>query len=208
VTNINELLRAAAADLPDNPALAEQVVARGRRHRLRVRAAGGCAAVVVAAVGGPLTVKTLANVGGGGIDKITISAAPGSRMSNPRPTGAQNLLVDDFVRNGLATAWAAGQRLQRSDVAGTRKGSVFYAYDPSSAKYWAIADFEPSASALAKHGTLNGGNGDPLIQFQDGPFIFSRSAGGSWTLVGDTGGGPICPRVPAAVIAVWHLPRC
>jgi hypothetical protein len=206
VTAINELLQAAAADLPDNPALVEQVLARGRRHRRRTRIAAGCAAAVVLAGGGAVAVTATSHVPTG---RITIGATPGLRPPSPHSTGTRNLVVDDAVRGELATAWAAGQHLRRSDVAGTKKGSVFYAYDGPSRTYWAVANFEPSLSALTKHRRLNGASGDPTIQFQDGPFILRGPVGGAWTLVGDTGGAPICQdRVPATVIAAWQLHAC
>jgi hypothetical protein len=132
-------------------------------------------------------------------------AGTGPAASPSTAGGVRNLAVDDALREELITAWIKGNSLDRSDVASTTPGSVYYAYQPRSATYWAMANFDPSASAQAKGKKLNGNTGDPLISFQDGPWIFTRSDGGSWQLKGDTG-GEVCPSVlPADIVAVWNL---
>jgi hypothetical protein len=107
------------------------------------------------------------------------------------------------VRAALVAAFAAGQHLKPSYVAGTVKGSVYYGFDPATAKYWAVARFSPTAAARAADQRLNGGAGDPLIQFQDGPWVFSRGPDSAWKLAGDTGGGLCAPSPPQSLLTLW-----
>ncbi len=140
----------------------------------------------------------------------TTAAAPAA-TAHPSPGGArqrdaQNLRVNSDLRAQLVRVWTGAQHLSAADVTGTKPGSVYYALVPSTNTYWAYADFTPSAGAIAKSRTAV--NGGPLVQFQDGPWIFSRRSGGAWTLVTDTGGFGPCPgQVPASVFTVWALPH-
>lgn len=102
----------------------------------------------------------------------------------PDPAGAQTLAVDDALRAQLARANAAANRKGTTPVPpvpGTTQAATFQGRD------WALARF-PGVSS------------DPLL--------FSRTAPGGWTAVGDVGGQG-CPRIPAEVKAVWGLAdRC
>jgi hypothetical protein len=90
--------------------------------------------------------------------------------------------------------------ISRSDVAGTRLGSVYYAYDPATDTYWAEADFLPSGTASPK----------VLVGFQDGASIglFVRAGRSGWQV--QLGGEPVVcaevPFFPPAVLTVWSLP--
>ncbi len=142
--------------------------------------------------------------------RATTAAAPAATAKPPPggavQHGAQNLPVKSGLFAQLVRAWTSAQHLSAADVTGTKPGSVYYALVPSTNTYWAYADFTPSADAIAKSRTAV--NGGPLVQFQDGPWIFSRRGGGAWTLVTDTGGFGPCPgQVPASVFAVWALPH-
>jgi hypothetical protein len=134
--------------------------------------------------------------------------------SGPRATtissGPMNLATTAAVRAALVAAFASGQHLEPRYVAGTVKGSVYYAFDGTTYTYWAMAEFSPTPAADEAHKRLDGAPGDPAIQFQDGPWIFSRGASGSWRLVGDTGGSICPPRPPARVLALWgnQSPGC
>ncbi|HLI36742.1 MAG TPA: hypothetical protein VKV80_05290 [Streptosporangiaceae bacterium] len=90
-------------------------------------------------------------------------------------------------------------------MAGTKPGSVYYGSVSPPPAYWAVASFTPSAQALAE--SKGNPDGGPLVQFQDGPWVFTRPAGGSWRLVTDSGGMGLCPgEVPAPLSVVWALP--
>jgi hypothetical protein len=109
------------------------------------------------------------------------------------------------VRGQLADAFAKGQHLSRSYVAGTTPGSVYYAHDPATHAFWALAQFTPSTAGDNAHTQFNGTANDPYVQFQDGPFVFTKPDGGSWVMVGDTGGLVCPPRPPASVLALWGI---
>lgn len=133
------------------------------------------------------------------------TATTGTPPSSSRQQGgAENLRVNPHVLAQLVSAFAAGQHLRSSDVARTKPGSVYYAFMPSTVTYWAVADFVPSAQAITQsHEAADGG---PLVQFQDGPWIFSRPQGGAWKLTTDTGGTGPCPgQVPGPVLAAWGM---
>lgn len=119
--------------------------------------------------------------------------------------GPRNLAISQSVHDALVATFATHQGFPLSYVGGEVPGSVYYAYDPGTGTYWALASYTPSAEASRAHDRLAAGSAnDPLIGFQDGPFKFSRAEGAAWRLVGDTG-GLICPPPPESVLAVWAL---
>jgi len=129
---------------------------------------------------------------------VSPPAASGSAAAGPG--GVCDLTVNRDVRNELTAAYADYRGISPSDVAGTRPGSVYYAYDPATHTYWAQADFAPSRTASVK----------VLADFQDGASIgfFTRIANGSWQV--QLGGAPVvCTEVwffPQAVLIAWSLP--
>jgi hypothetical protein len=94
----------------------------------------------------------------------------------------------------------AYRQLLPSEVAGTVPGSVYYAYDPATGTYWALARFGPSPTDSPS----------VSVSFQDGGSLaFFRKAGtGAWQAQG--GGVPaLCPELkffPAKVLKAWSLP--
>jgi hypothetical protein len=104
------------------------------------------------------------------------------------------------VRGELTAAFVAEKGISLSDTAGTFPGSVYYAYDPATGTYWALAHFEPSSTA-----SLN-----VQVSFQDGGNfgMFRRTGAGSWQ-VGIAGEPPVCGELkfyPQAVLMAWSLP--
>jgi hypothetical protein len=135
------------------------------------------------------------------------ASSPGSGSSAPASAGVQNLVVSASVRRELTSAYEAFMHFQASGIAGTLPNSVYYAYDPATGAYWAMATFRPSAAALKSK------PGSPLFNeltdMQDGgdQGIFTRTSGGAWQ-VQDAGVPPQCQIVkffPKAVIAAWAL---
>ena len=134
----------------------------------------------------------------------TTSAPTTSSTASPGSTGttsggAQNLVASDAVKADLTTTFVAAKQLQPADISSTEPGSVYYAVVPATGAYWALASFLPSATASQQ----------VLVGMQDGgrTAIFTRSSGGSWTLV-SLGSVPFCPSrtsLPADVIARWGL---
>lgn len=132
----------------------------------------------------------------------TIGASSSSASNTVPAAAAQNLPVPTTVRNQLTATWVRAQHISFADVAGTRPGSVYYGSLRSTNTSWAVADFTPSAEAIHAPGSDG-----PLVQFQDGPWVFSQPADGSWKLVTDSGGMGLCPQeVPQPLAEVWHLP--
>ena len=132
----------------------------------------------------------------------TIRASSSSASNTVPAAAAQNLPVSTTVRNQLTATWVRAQHISFADVAGTRPGSLYYGSLRSTNTSWAVADFTPSAEAIHAPGSDG-----PLVQFQDGPWVFSQPADGSWKLVTDSGGMGLCPQeVPQPLAEVWHLP--
>jgi hypothetical protein len=86
-----------------------------------------------------------------------------------------------------------------SDITGTAANSVYYAYDPSTQTYWALASFVPSTTASEQ----------VLVGMQDGgdQGLFTMVARGGWQLARGTVPA-ICGEqkfFPPAVISLWSL---
>jgi hypothetical protein len=111
----------------------------------------------------------------------------------------QNLAVTPSVRQSLLSAAASYHQLPTTDYVGLDKGTVFYAYDPTTKRYYAAAGLDPSPNSLsAQVGTQDDG----------GYNLFVRVAGvAKWTVFNDGLGGALdstCPlSIPATVLAVW-----
>ncbi len=138
----------------------------------------------------------------------TSPAAPAATAS-PAPEGV-NLVVTTEVRRALEQAYASyvatNIPFTVGYVAGEAPG-VYYGYHAPTATYWALATFTPSQAAVDRSQQLPSGSGlDPLIFFQDGPFIFSRPAGGRWHFVTDTGGTICSPPVPDKLLYASSIP--
>jgi hypothetical protein len=108
----------------------------------------------------------------------------------------KSLVVTNAVRSQLVTAFAPVHHVSVSEIGGTVPGSVFYAYDPSTRTYWAVASFygAKSDSASVANSFQDAGS--------DG--IFSRLATGTWRFRG--AGAPLDTCViPPPVRAAWGM---
>jgi hypothetical protein len=136
------------------------------------------------------------------------SAAPsGAPSATTGPRGIQNLDITSAERGELTAAFLARTGIPLSDVSGggPRPGSVYYAYDPATATYWATADFTP----------VKGLSPSALEAFEGGGTIgmFRKAGAGSWQMqTGASSLGCLAPRFfPKAVLIAWSLPtapRC
>jgi hypothetical protein len=129
-----------------------------------------------------------------------ISPAAPTPSTTPAAAGVQNLVVTPSVLSELQAAYVAYMQFPPSDIAGTAPNSVYYAYEPATGSYWAMATFVESATA-----SLN-----TTVDMQDGSNtgMFSETSGGAWQVVRE-GVPPGCGLLqffPAAVIAAWALP--
>src|SRR5215472_10726533 len=118
------------------------------------------------------------------------------------PGGIQDLVVTSAVRSGLIAAYAFVRGMSTSWVAGTTPGSVYYAYDPATDTYWAMAHFDPSAIVPQSPDIAAGFQGPGAFGF------FKKVGSGAWR--GIQGGyETLCNEsqwFPLPVLAVWGLP--
>jgi hypothetical protein len=136
------------------------------------------------------------------------ASTPAPSPTASAPAGVQNLLVPPAVRRDMTATYLAYMHFKPAGIAGTAPNSVYYAYDPASGTYWAMATFVASQKALRSS------PGSPLYQvlvnMQDGgnQGLFTRTSGGAWQM--QTAGVPpqcqIFKFFPKAVITVWALP--
>jgi hypothetical protein len=132
-------------------------------------------------------------------DTQPVSAGAATPSSIPTAAGLQNLAVTPSVRDELQAAYVAYKHFPPSDIAGTAPNSVYYAYDPATGAYWAMATFEesPTASVNTQIGMQDGGNTG----------MFTKASDGEWQ-VRQASFPPGCDLLqffPAAVVAMWAL---
>ena len=137
-----------------------------------------------------------------------LSAAPKAGTSAPLSQQPKSLPVTAGVAQSLVKSWLAsnpgGYGMSPADVAGTVPNEVYYAVQPTTGTYWAMAAFKPSPTLTAQSSTETG-QGE-LAEFHDSVYAFSWQAGPVWTVLGEFSTGS-CPSVwvPRAVLAVWGL---
>ena len=140
-----------------------------------------------------------------GATTTTSTSAPANSSSTRTTSGSsagsspRDLPATEADKAALVAAFVAFTHDPASDIEGTEPGSVYYAYLPSTRAYWALARFLPSATASQ----------NSLVSLQDGGNIgiFSRQAGGGWTML-SIGGEPFCPTksvIPSSVQGLWGL---
>jgi hypothetical protein len=180
---------------------AEQFPVRGwsrdlqRRVVRRRRIAAGIAMAIGVAAAAAIAVAVPVVTGSSPGPNSTVG--PTSAVGHQ---GIRNLAISNTLRAELTAAFVALWRISPSDVAGTLPGSVYYAYDPTTDTYWALADFAPSVTAPQR----------VLVGFQDGGSLgfYTKVGSGPWQV--QTGGAP--PRCteerffPRAVLTAWSLP--
>jgi hypothetical protein len=110
------------------------------------------------------------------------------------------LTVSATDKQFLTQAFVYYAHLPAQDIAGTSPGSVFFAFDPTTNTYWALASFSPTPSASLK----------TQVAMQDGGNIgvFSKKPDSAWRMLSTGGGVPFCvsrTAIPPAVVAVWGL---
>jgi len=130
------------------------------------------------------------------------AAAQSAAAPSPTPSGIQNLVISTAEKSDLASAFVALKGISLSDLSGggPTPGSTYYAYDPATNTYWALASFEPSSAASQS----------VLVGFQDGGSMgmFRKTGAGSWQV--ELGGIPAwCAEsqfFPLPVLAAWSMP--
>jgi hypothetical protein len=138
----------------------------------------------------------------------TVPSTTAPKVTTVAPPRAVALPVTPPVQLSLIRSWLAtnpgGVGLELKDVAGTVPQEVFYAKQPQTLVYWALAAFQPSQLVLAEQSTATG-QAD-LAQFQGTEYVFNWRAGPTWTELGYVSTGD-CPGqyVPSSVLAAWGL---
>jgi hypothetical protein len=111
----------------------------------------------------------------------------------------QNLVVTSSVSDELQAAYVAYKQFPPSDIAGAAPNSVYYAYDPATDTYWAMATFEPSATASV--------NTETAMQDGGNTGMFTKASDGAWQMrqASFPPGCDLAQFFPSAVIAAWAL---
>jgi hypothetical protein len=177
-----------------------------RRRTLRTIIPTVAVGVALAACGSPATsARTTVSTAGRSPSHRTSTTTASSPVTSTSATtattgtggGARNLPADDQLRAALLAVFAADKQLPESYFTGPEPGTLYYAYVPSTATYWALAHFGITSAASSQAG----------VDMQDGgdAGVFTRPAGGAWRMT--LAGEPFpCPgQIPDAVLAVWGL---
>jgi hypothetical protein len=184
-------------------------------------------AVAVAAAAAILAVTTNKPSGTANNLPVTTPASPPATTAPPRttaptttttlPSGSTTVDPGSLIAFSVPAnpSWEAGlvtsfitaegaQGITLGDVNGEVPGEVEFAYMPSTATYWGLAEFQPSATLKAQASTAPGQA--KMSFFANTQYAFSWQDGKTWTLLGDVPTGD-CPGiwVPRAVLAVWSL---
>ena len=138
------------------------------------------------------------------LSRSTTTVQTPSSTSRSKSTGTpatvQNLVATSAVKAQLTATYVAFHHLSATDVSGTFPGSVYYAFDPTSDAYWAMATFEPSKSA-SEQVAVN-------MQDEDAFGLFTRMGDGPWTI--QNGSVPLSCAAnrffPQAVLHLFGIP--
>jgi len=122
--------------------------------------------------------------------------APSLSASPAESAGVQDLVLTSAVRSQLTAAYLAMRQIPASDVLGTTPNGVYYAYDPATNTYWALAFFDISPKAPT----------DVLVNSQDGGSegFYTKVGSGPWHV--QAGGVGPCTDIqffPKPVLAAW-----
>jgi hypothetical protein len=131
-----------------------------------------------------------------------ISPSASAPSSAAGSSAVQNLVISSTEQSDLTAAFVADKGISLSDILGADPvpGSVYYAYDPATDSYWALADFKLSSTASF----------NAQVSFQDGGDmgLFRKTQGGPWQMQGGSL-DPVCAELqffPPAVLAAWSMP--
>jgi outer membrane murein-binding lipoprotein Lpp len=162
---------------------------------LVIAVAGGSVALAGCS-SGPPSASVTKPAGSTSAPSTASSSSTTPATQNP---ATENLTVTAAVSAALLQAGAALNGLQASDYTGLVPGATYYAYDATTATYWAGAALVPSSSSM---------RAQVSVQDDGGYLLFSRPANGAWRVwdVGLAGTeGSVCPvAVSSTILALWH----
>jgi hypothetical protein len=126
-----------------------------------------------------------------------IAPCRGAALPKTAPYGSSdvsNLIVSSDVRGTLLAAYAACHEIPPSDVA-YDPGSLYYAYDPVTGRYWAMAIFEPSPTAPL----------EAQVGFQDNwdKGLFTKAGTGPWQVGLGLDACDYLRFFPPSVLGAW-----
>lgn len=139
------------------------------------------------------------------LSQSAATAAAGRSATAQTSAEPANLAADATVQQQLLAAFIAFRSnaantpgfaaIPASAVAGITPGTLYYAFDPATSTYWAVATFSATEAASQ---TME------FVGFQDGgnQAVFARSSAGTWLV---TSVGPCMAGLPADVAAAWGL---
>src|SRR5215467_2364228 len=105
-----------------------------------------CTAHPAASPGGPPATKTTSPAASAPASPAaTAAATPTVAAPSPTPTGVENLFITAADKGELTARFTSWFALSPSDLVGggPLPGSAYYAYDPATKTYWALATFAP-----------------------------------------------------------------
>jgi hypothetical protein len=130
------------------------------------------------------------------------AAQPAAPSATPTGTGIQNLIITSAEKAELAAAFVATAypNTPAADLGYPVEvpGTTYYAFDPATDTWWAMATFEPTAPYTIQSAYTDGST---VVTFKE--------VGASGWQAGMAGTPLVCGeinRFPAAVLQTWGLP--
>jgi hypothetical protein len=187
------------------------VASRRSKTRLWLASGAGLGLLILAGTTGCTAGSAPTTAAGSSPSRVpAVSGSAGAVTAVPAATpnpsasadqgGVQNLVASNSVQTQLINVFAAYKQIPMSEMTGIQQGTLYYAYDPSTGTYWAMANFNVSAAAPQS----------VQVDLQDGGNMgmFKMTGGGGWQM--ELGAvPPVCaygPFFPAAVLGAWALP--
>jgi hypothetical protein len=134
----------------------------------------------------------------------TAAASQPAAAPSPTPTGIQNLVISSAEKSDLTAAFVGYYGVSSSDLVtgGPLTGTVYYAYDPATNIYWALASFEPTYTAPQ--------NFQNAYLSSEGNTGFRKDGSAPWRVQPiDVGSTFLCNELqffPVAVLMAWSMP--
>jgi len=198
-----------ARELPTDPLEQRWICRRASRHRvgargiMRAKVAVGPAIVAVATAA--LTGCSSSGTGRTNSSetiptgRTTVAPSPIAGSTSSDGYVAVSLAATSALRTALRGAYVAARPgVRLGEVDGPRHGTLYYAFDPATRTYWAIAWFDPSSRAQPQTAAK--------FQFGMGGAVFKRTASGAWRATVHLRANLPCPdEVPAPVLRAWRI---
>jgi hypothetical protein len=135
-----------------------------------------------------------------------VAILPGSEAPSATPGGSggvQNLVITSAEKTELTALFVAALGIQVSDLPGDGpiQGDTYYAYDPATDTYWAMATFPLNGAASASVIAAFREHGDQGL--------YRKAGAAPWQIDTSSAEGDYCAVLhyfPSAVLTAWSLP--